>query len=293
MLSFFVMLVCVISMGAPATQPAIATREAQGAPATAPATQPYDDLFRAAQGYEKANELSRAYGVYELILHKDPNNYQATFGRAEVLAAMGQSNDALADYQHCLAMRPKDPLVFNNIGLLDAQRGELKDAVGEYDRALAIAPKNMPALLNKANAEFQLGAYSRARDTLEFALKVDPHNSTAWLNAGVMAETVGDLASAERYAKYAIHCDNQSSAAWTEMGMIDEKEDKYQFAAVCYERALRLNPYDSKAKESLGHLHPATKPPVNSAATTQVSDAFKLAPAFEAPPCALSPTTAP
>ena len=103
------------------------------------------------------------------------------------------------NYQSVLKLRPHSATIYNQLGLIHAQRGEVDEALASYRMATEIDPKMAIAYLNMANSLFQLGRYLEAKDALESVIKIDPHNYVVWMNAGVMASSVGDLESGEKY----------------------------------------------------------------------------------------------
>ena len=82
------------------------------------------------------------------------------------LQRSGALTDAIAEYQACLALRPKDLAMRSNLGAALAAAGRLPEAIDTYQQALAISDN--PALRrNLAVTYFQARDYASAIATLQ------------------------------------------------------------------------------------------------------------------------------
>ena len=129
---------------------------------------------------------------------------------------MGRTNEALWLYQRAAKTHPKEPSVYNNIGLFYARQGRLDEAVGRHDdRRFDMAPKN-PLYRNniatvlvdqcrfrEAFAHLQGGA-RRGRGLLQHGLPVEQKGANAGGHAAFAMALRADpsMVAAQRWIEY-------------------------------------------------------------------------------------------
>ncbi|HIE05264.1 MAG TPA: tetratricopeptide repeat protein [bacterium (Candidatus Stahlbacteria)] len=89
------------------------------------------------------------------------------------------TGSALATTIDLLSLRPKDPLLHNNLGILYYQLGKVDKAKQELRVALRYEPEYIPALLNLARIELKAGNRGRAKLIYQRVLAIDPDNREA------------------------------------------------------------------------------------------------------------------
>ncbi len=66
------------------------------------------------------------------ILNEDPNNYQALLDVAVLKQAAGDIDGAIAMYENLMELRPKDIMIYNNLGTIYYNRGEYEKSEEMY-----------------------------------------------------------------------------------------------------------------------------------------------------------------
>jgi tetratricopeptide (TPR) repeat protein len=87
-----------------------------------------------------------------------------------VYQAMGRDNEALANYQRSIAIRPAPP-AYTNIGMILHEQGDFAGAVKAYQQALALRPSSVVAHRNLGDALLRLGRADEARASYLNAVK--------------------------------------------------------------------------------------------------------------------------
>ncbi|KAL6785608.1 hypothetical protein ACKKBF_B00945 [Auxenochlorella protothecoides x Auxenochlorella symbiontica] len=106
---------------------------------------------RARQG-----DMEGALADLDAAADKCPWAVDPVLNRGVVLEALGRWDDAIADFTEVLAVAPRDPAAWNNMGNAHAGAGRYAEALAYYDGAVQLAPAFSFAAANKALALYQL-----------------------------------------------------------------------------------------------------------------------------------------
>ncbi|MCX6557222.1 MAG: tetratricopeptide repeat protein [Candidatus Aminicenantes bacterium] len=125
--------------------------------------------YRAAGNFPQAIEELRA----GLLYHGDDDQLLALLG--ETLSVLGRYREALAAFEGCLAINPRNPANYNNLGLAYLNLGEVAKAEKAYQHALeqddhyALTHANLGLLYM-----IELHDYRRAEESLLTAVALNP-----------------------------------------------------------------------------------------------------------------------
>ncbi|MBI4309047.1 MAG: tetratricopeptide repeat protein [Candidatus Omnitrophica bacterium] len=67
------------------------------------------------------------------------------FDWAHSLEGLGRFHEAKDKYQHAIAIDPRDPVLWNNLGVLEVKMGDMAQAKSNFEKALEISPDFVPA----------------------------------------------------------------------------------------------------------------------------------------------------
>jgi tetratricopeptide (TPR) repeat protein len=127
------------------------------------------DLLRANERYDESSAL-----LSELIKQSPTPDWRLYFGRAVSLEKLGRWNEAEADLQHALKLRPDEPELLNYLGYSWIDRGvRLKEAMAMVQKAVDANPRSGAMVDSLGWAYFKLGDYKSAVDKLEQAVELD------------------------------------------------------------------------------------------------------------------------
>jgi tetratricopeptide (TPR) repeat protein len=150
-----------------------------------------DDLsnelrLQVATSFMERRIFDGALREFSSILAKYPNHKEALFNRALILAGTGNKREALEDL---LVIRPKDPKLLYDYGMLLYERGEHKKAIAQMEQVLEqehnIATADAANFLAYHFAERKI-ELKRALSLIEMALKERPEDgyfldTLAWI----------------------------------------------------------------------------------------------------------------
>lgn len=212
---------------------------------------------------EDPSRRLRARDAFIAALAAAPEDVEAMRGLASILQLMGDSAGALRQLEAARALRPRDPLIYNDIGFAHFQRGEWQRAVDAYLRAIELDPRCTPARINLATAYFQAGRQADAEVQLVRAVEVDPQNWQTFMNAGAMLGQRGSYPRAAQLLRHAAKLHDGSADLWSNLGSAlvgwsrqpgvtpAQRLGLLGEAVFCFERAAELAPRNPSHTEML------------------------------------------
>jgi lipoprotein NlpI len=203
-----------VAVVAPA-KPPVGTKRYRGArnPSTAPlranAATPAGAPRTAARQRDSADCLQEADAERQIagctrILEDDKQAERmravARYNRGNALAAKGNYDDAIADYDAAIKLAPKNARAYNNRGTVYRDTGDGARALADFTEAAKLNPRDADAHYNLGNAYAAKGETERAIAAYGAAIKADRRNANAYvaraiaqLFAGAPAKALADL----------------------------------------------------------------------------------------------------
>ena len=146
-------------------------------------------------------------------------------------------------------------LVWNNKGIAYIFLAMYPESLECFERSLALSRNDIDVLYNMGVALFNLGRFEEALSCYRRILAIDSRNDNAWINMGDVLEYTGRHNEAiECYSKVhkEIELDNKFAIVWNKKGLVYFGIERYEDAAECFSRALKIDPEHAEAIE---HLH--------------------------------------
>ena len=116
--------------------------------------------------------------------------------RGQALAKSGSNEQALAEFEHALALDPYNVRALYGRGLIRQAEKEHQQAIEDFTAANGLSPQKVEPLLARANSYFALDKAKEAVSDLDEAVQADPNSAPAWSARGAAYERVGDKTSA-------------------------------------------------------------------------------------------------
>jgi len=148
----------------------------------------------------------------------------------------------------------------NTRGVGHMERFEYPEAQQAFEEAIRLAPDWLPARINKGIAQLNqqnpadktLSEHlSQARQTFESVLAEDPKNPHATYCLGIIAYYLNDLPEAYARFQKIRDIDPNDPHTWLRLGITQPEGPRSGEAAVCFEKALQLDPYLNEARYRL------------------------------------------
>jgi len=133
---------------------------------------PFPELYynRGTARFE-AGDPNGALEDFDYVLEMEPEDLDTRLARIELYLAAGRADEAGADVEAALALRPDEPQLLCMKGTVLLQCDDrLDEALAAFDRALKSDSRYPAALVNRAVVHFRLGRYPSAAADLTAAL---------------------------------------------------------------------------------------------------------------------------
>ncbi len=138
--------------------------------------------------HRDCGEAEKAIADFTLAIEADRSYYDAIMNRAATRTNYGMQldtsgkreqasqvwSDALQDYNRCGALRPNDPQLYANRGILLAFIGLLDRSEADLSRAIELDAKAYAAFAQRASVRLALDKYAESASDAETALKLAP-----------------------------------------------------------------------------------------------------------------------
>ena len=145
--------------------------------------------------------------------------------------------------------------VHYNIGSALADAGHHEEAIVEYDRCLAMWPNHTYALVNRGNSLARLGRDDEALDTFERASEGRPTFWSARRAEGAALVRAGRPEEAADLFRKAAEEGTGGAEAWFSLGAVLLDLRRPDEAKAALERAIATQPSDPRFHNSLGLVH--------------------------------------
>jgi tetratricopeptide (TPR) repeat protein len=118
------------------------------------------------------------------------------------LAELGQFQDAIAAFEHAVAMDPVPSMGWSNLGLMLKIEGRYAEALTAYDEAVARSPADAHIRLNRAVAMLHAGRWDEAWPEYEWRLRLPGHTPLPLDRLLPSVDTLGDLSGVTILAQH-------------------------------------------------------------------------------------------
>ena len=224
-------------------------------------------------------QYPEALTAYYRAIVLDENNSIAWIGCGMAFKQMVQYDAAIAALDRALKINPNSSMALISRGLIYKEAERYEEALADFENAL-VADENWGDY-NRANAAINLGSVlwrlekrEEAIAAFEQATELNDQYALAWFNLGTafLQQATGLLQeegaeAATTHLEQAITAYDQAlespgiwgtntspASAWYNRGVALELLEKYEEAMDSYDRALRITPNHTKARQRLARL---------------------------------------
>jgi len=234
----------------------------------------HDELI---EGYahHQAGQLESAKLIYEKILVKEPFHFDALQLLGMLLSQIGLEMEGLDLLLTAVEINSSNPIVLNNLALLQHQLKLYTAAIESFDRAIELDPNLVDAHYNKGISLQHIFDFEGARASYLNCIRIKPEFFQAHINLGTIAELNQNFESALSHYLSALNLKQDSALlhfnlanTYKALNRVDlslksydlaihfqinykeaifnkavllEKEKEYSSALATYERVLQLD----------------------------------------------------
>lgn len=214
---------------------------------------PLNDLLDEAQRDIDSNNFEAALGPLQKFIAEKPDVAYAHFQMAYAYTALKRGAEARAEYERTIALDPKMPEAYLNLGILLLDKQEYAAAVNPLSKAVELLPAQSRPRSLLAVAQDRSGDQQGAARSFEGALHLDPNDITANHYLGDIDLRRGKPAEAESKFRHALELRPDAPELLQGLAQSLEAENKPE-AVDAYRKFLSVRPEDSGARAHLIHL---------------------------------------
>jgi predicted O-linked N-acetylglucosamine transferase (SPINDLY family) len=205
------------------------------------------ELRNRALVFHGEGRFNDAKKLYEEIINKYPNNYEAIYLKATVETQLGNYNYALELFDQALALNNTEPHAFSNQGIALAEIGRFEDAVISYDHAILLNPNFAEAYSNRSAVYAKMGRHNDALCDAARAIQINPGYADAYINYANSCQELGKLEEALVYFKKVIALNYNLELTHFRCAIIFFNINKYAEALADFDRVIELNQNNAAA----------------------------------------------
>ena len=213
---------------------------------------PLNDLLDEAQRHIDKSEFEAAIVPLQKVIAEQPDFAYAHFQLAYVYTALKKTAEARAEYQRTIALDPKMPEAYLNLGTLLLDR-EPAAAVAPLGKAVELLPSQSRPRFLLGVAEERTGELSKAAASFEGAVGLGASDAETFLHLAGLYLQLKRPADAEAKFRSALEIQPNEPHALAGLARSLDEQKKAE-AAEAYKNYLAVQPSDSAARSRLIHL---------------------------------------
>jgi Flp pilus assembly protein TadD len=211
---------------------------------------PLNDLLDEAQRNIDSNNFEAALAPLQKFIAEKPDVAFAHFQLGYAYTALKRSDEARAEYERAIALDPKMPEAYLNLGILLMDKQQYAAAVVPLRKAVELLPAQSRPRSLLAVAQDRSGDQEGAARSFEGVLHLEPNDLTANHYLGDLDLRRGKPAEAETRFRHALEIRPAAPEILQGLAQSLEAQNKPEVADV-YRKYLVVMPTDSAARARL------------------------------------------
>ncbi|MDR2428784.1 MAG: tetratricopeptide repeat protein [Candidatus Margulisbacteria bacterium] len=166
----------------------------------------------------------------------------------------GNYNSAIKEYTKAIQTNPQDKVSYFGRANAYIQIYLYQKALLDYNKAIKLDPANPAYYINRANAYYGLENYKATLADYDHAIKINPRDGKLYQRRALLKEKNFKASQKELAAdwKKAIDLGVEDEHIFISYGSyLNNDRQNYEAARTCFQKALKVNPQNSLAKQNL------------------------------------------
>ena len=163
----------------------------------------------------------------------------------------GYVDEAIAQFQQALQLKPGYADAHINLGNALLKKGRVDEAIAQFQQAVQLKPGYAQAHNNLGDALLKAGRLDEAITQFQMALQLEPDYAEAGFNLGNALSKQGRLAEAMAHYQQALHINPGYAKAHINFGNTLIKMGRPAEAIIHFQKALQLAPGSAEAQNNL------------------------------------------
>ncbi|MCI0681355.1 MAG: tetratricopeptide repeat protein [Gemmataceae bacterium] len=211
------------------------------------------DKVMTAREHVAQGRFRQAFPLLRDATQEDPQNLMAWFLLARCHDDLGQDAQALACYNTCLALWPRQHRLYFNRGLAHLRLRDYARAAADFDRCIALDPNHHDAYFNRGLARQGLNKHAEAIDDYTAALDLGAPFTRIYFVRARAREKVNDLDGARRDRADGLRLQPTDERSWVARGVARISTEPAR-ALEDFDEALKMNPRYRPALDNKAHV---------------------------------------
>jgi arylsulfatase A-like enzyme/Flp pilus assembly protein TadD len=209
------------------------------------------DAGVAAQLAGRPHEAAR---LFREIIAERPSFSNAHANLAEVLAADGKIDEAIAVLESALARGARTPTMLARLGFYLQEGNRVEESVRVLKAAIDENPSHAEAYNYLGIALARLGRHREALEAFGKLIELDASYASAYSNAGSVHLAMKDFGTAERDFRKALSMDPNLARAWNGLGVALASTGRHSDAVDAWRRSIEIDASQPDTLYNLGTL---------------------------------------
>ncbi|MEO7649721.1 MAG: tetratricopeptide repeat protein, partial [Bryobacteraceae bacterium] len=184
-------------------------------------------------------------------IETNPGNVNAHYNLGFALAKQGRPEEAAAEYNEALRIRPDYAFAHCNLANALSALGRLDEAIPHYEEALRLNKNYEDARKNLGVAFGRKGRFDEAIEQFREVLRLNPNSAGAHNDIGNALAAKKQYPQASAEFLEALRLDPSLAEAHNNLGNVLVAQEKLPAAIAEYRRALQLRPDHEDARRNL------------------------------------------
>jgi len=219
-----------------------------------PAAAALETKFREASALHQQGKLADADRIYNEILRRQPNHFDALHRLAVIAAQTGQPQRSVELFRRAIKLDAKIPAVHRNLGMALFEMRRFTEALASYDRAIALKADYTECFNSRGLALRELKRPAEALAAYDKAIALRPEFAEAHLNRGLALQDLQRPTEALAAYDKAITLNSYLPEAHYGRGCVLEQLSRPAEALAAYEKAIALRPVFAEAHTGRGNI---------------------------------------
>jgi len=208
-------------------------------------------LLEQAVALHQADRMAEAAEIYEKIITRVPNHFDATHLLGVIALQQGHLEQAQTLIAAALRINPGDTAAVSNLGTVYLRNGQLELACKQFERAVELRPNSFSALANLGTVLRQLGRSREALTALRRAHSGDPKSAIVCNLLGACLLDTGDPHAAVKLFEAATVAEPENADGWGNLAIALNSTGDHMRAQECADKAVAMRPNSSAALAAL------------------------------------------
>lgn len=207
--------------------------------------------INAARIYLDAGMVQAAFQVARKAVEVGPGFFEAQDLLANILAAGGRVDEAIARYKLALKGNPSPGSVHVNLANAYSMKSDYAGALEHYRMAIELDPRLVNAQIGMGLALEASGKYDEALASFRKAISIDPTSEIAYHAQASLLLRGGDIDGALRILRRGLTARPEAASLLSDIGLAFLRQDRPDSAIVYLERSLKVDPSRLTARGNL------------------------------------------